>query len=250
MTVFDQPFPQIWLNCLLGGKSAFRIPVFKPMHHKSQQYILLLKKICKYVAFGLNWDSIRQTIIQDRFILLAMYIQLPFRKDWIFIRCDYMRWNVLLSIWQVLCEGNPPVTGRFPWQKPVMQNLNAFFVVRLNNILSKQWCYCWFKTPWWSCNAMTKTNFCFFFLLPVGASAVLQQQSNLWPRGSQAHWHDFSPGGYGKHQTKYKFKILYRPIYKYVHWVLYELLRGKLQRDEIENVPATAHDWVRYVVSF
>ena len=32
----------------------------------------------------------------------------------------------------VLCEGNPPVTGGFPSQKPVTRGLDVFFGLRLN----------------------------------------------------------------------------------------------------------------------
>ena len=37
-----------------------------------------------------------------------------------------------------LCEGNPPVTGVFPSQRPVAQSFDIFFVMRLNKRLNKQ----------------------------------------------------------------------------------------------------------------
>ena len=46
-----------------------------------------------------------------------------------------------------LCEGNPPVTGEFTSQRPVARSLGAFFKLRLNNGLSKQWRRRWFETP-------------------------------------------------------------------------------------------------------
>ena len=56
-----------------------------------------------------------------------------------------------------LCEGNPPVTGGFPSQKPVMR---SFFGGRLNKPLSKQSIDRWFVTPWLSlwrhCNDFRK----------------------------------------------------------------------------------------------
>ena len=38
----------------------------------------------------------------------------------------------------VLCEGNSPVTGEFPAQRPVTQGFDIFFDLRLNKRLSKQ----------------------------------------------------------------------------------------------------------------
>ena len=37
-----------------------------------------------------------------------------------------------------LCEGNPPVTGGFPSQRPVVRSFDVFFDLRLNKWLSKQ----------------------------------------------------------------------------------------------------------------
>ena len=46
-----------------------------------------------------------------------------------------------------LCEGNSPVTGEFPTQRSVTRTFNVFFVLRLNNQLSKQSLCWWFETP-------------------------------------------------------------------------------------------------------
>ena len=37
-----------------------------------------------------------------------------------------------------LCEGNSPVTGEFPAQRPVMRSFDVFFDLHLNKQLSKQ----------------------------------------------------------------------------------------------------------------
>ena len=37
-----------------------------------------------------------------------------------------------------LCEGNPPMTGGFPSQRPVTRSFDVFFDLRLNKRLSKQ----------------------------------------------------------------------------------------------------------------
>ena len=38
-----------------------------------------------------------------------------------------------------ICEGNSPVSGEFPAQRPVARNFEDFFDLRLNRRLSKQW---------------------------------------------------------------------------------------------------------------
>ena len=45
-----------------------------------------------------------------------------------------------------LCEGNPPVTGGFPSQRPVTLSFDLFFDMRLNKIFSKQSRLWWFET--------------------------------------------------------------------------------------------------------
>ena len=42
--------------------------------------------------------------------------------------------SVLLAI----CEGNSPITGEFPSQRPMTQSFDVFFDLRLNKRLSKQ----------------------------------------------------------------------------------------------------------------
>ena len=65
------------------------------------------------------------------------------------------------------CEGNPPVTGGFPSQRPVKRSFDVFFDPRLNKRISKQsrrrrfetssyslWCHCngiTYLGPWQSC---------------------------------------------------------------------------------------------------
>ena len=57
-----------------------------------------------------------------------------------------------------LCEGNSPVTGEFPSQRPVTRNFDVFFDLRLNKRLSERSCGWWFETllsPLWRhCNGM------------------------------------------------------------------------------------------------
>ena len=46
-----------------------------------------------------------------------------------------------------LCEGNSPVTGEFPSQRPETQSFDVFFDLRMNKRLSKQSRRRWFDTP-------------------------------------------------------------------------------------------------------
>ena len=61
-----------------------------------------------------------------------------------------------------LCEGNPPVTGGFPSQRPVTRNFDGFFYLRLNKRLSKQLKHWWFEMPshslWRHCDEQPKVD--------------------------------------------------------------------------------------------
>ena len=46
-----------------------------------------------------------------------------------------------------ICEGNLPVTGWFPSQRPATRNFDVFFYLLLNKRLSKQSRRRWFETP-------------------------------------------------------------------------------------------------------
>ena len=73
-----------------------------------------------------------------------------------------------------LCEGNPPVTGGLPSQRPVMRSFDVFFDLRLNKRLNKKSRRRWFEKPWRSlwhhCNVMISTSFAIYVL----------SVSNMW----------------------------------------------------------------------
>ena len=64
------------------------------------------------------------------------------------VRWEVPAWRPVTSWWrhqmdafsalQALCEGNSPVTGEFPSQRPVAQSFDVFFDLRLNTGLGKQ----------------------------------------------------------------------------------------------------------------
>ena len=55
--------------------------------------------------------------------------------------------NGTFSALLVLGQGNPPVTGGFPSQRPVTRSFDVFFYLRLEKRLSKQLRRRWFETP-------------------------------------------------------------------------------------------------------
>ena len=46
-----------------------------------------------------------------------------------------------------LCDGNSPVTGEYPSQRPVTRSIDVFFDLCLNKRLRKQSRGCWFELP-------------------------------------------------------------------------------------------------------
>ena len=66
--------------------------------------------------------------------------------------------NGTFSAYLVLCEGNPPVTGGFPSQRPVTRSFDVFFDLRMKKRSSKQSRHRWFARPscplWRHCNVM------------------------------------------------------------------------------------------------
>ena len=113
--------------------------------------------------------------------------------------------NGNISTLLAICEGNSPVTGEFPAQRPVTRSFDVFFHLRLNERLSKQWWGWWFETPsrplWRYCNGMVHNH---VFLIPrnellepeVGLSTV----PNYLPEGP---WEDtmwyLPPAQNGRH---------------------------------------------------
>ena len=72
------------------------------------------------------------------------------------------RWNLQMetsSMLLALCEGNSPVTGEFPSQRPVAWSFDVFFDLCQNKRLSKQSRNMWFEMPshplWRHCNELS-----------------------------------------------------------------------------------------------
>ena len=78
--------------------------------------------------------------------------------------CSWWRHKMeTFSALLVLCEGNLPVTGGFPPQRPVTRSFDVFCDLRLDERLSKRSRHRWFESPWRSlwrhCNVMTLVDF-------------------------------------------------------------------------------------------
>ena len=79
--------------------------------------------------------------------------------------------SVLLALW----DGNPPVTGEFPSQRPVTRTFGVFFDLNLWKQLGKQSYRLWFETPsrslWRHCNEETWFEFEFINIGNVDQNA-------------------------------------------------------------------------------
>ena len=81
---------------------------------------------------------------------------------WLFLRPWWRYQTETFSALLVICAGNSPVADEFPppphTQRSVTPSFDAFFDLRLNKRVSKQWWGWWFETSsrplWRHCNAM------------------------------------------------------------------------------------------------
>ena len=104
---------------------------------------------------------------------------------WYQRQCDIVRFTIKSKTWWrhqmeifsallALCAGNSPVAGEIPAQRPVTQNFDVFFGLRLNKPLSKQSWGWWFETPsrplWCHCHA--KSYFKGFHIISFMANPV------------------------------------------------------------------------------
>ena len=130
-----------------------------------------------------------------------------------------------------LCDGNPPVTGGFPSQRPVTRSFGVFFVLCLNKRLSKQLRRWWFETPsrlLWNqckdalmsrvaitlqCDAVITRSILMKNLLYIGSCSMSSWRHVLWvcPVGFD-HGADRICCTPSKCRTDYSVKRLYFPL--------------------------------------
>ena len=74
---------------------------------------------------------------------------------------DVIKWKHFPRCWPFV-QGNSPVPGEFPAQRPVTRSFDVFFDLRLNKRLSKEHRRRWFETPsrslWGHCNGLFDRN--------------------------------------------------------------------------------------------
>ena len=81
-----------------------------------------------------------------------------------------------------LCEGNSPITGEFPAQRPATRSFDVFSDLRLNKRLRKQ-SWCWrFGTPW--CSLWRHCN-----ILLVANHSQTQKSANRVQKSCNMLWH-------------------------------------------------------------
>ena len=95
----------------------------------------------------IDWIGIRKP--PQSHVDLSKLVELEF--IWFLVRVSWWHhqmeiFSALLALW----EGNSPVTGEFPSQRPVTRSLDVFFDLHLNKWLSKPSRHRWFATPSWS----------------------------------------------------------------------------------------------------
>ena len=95
----------------------------------------------QYVVFSSRWHAILQDVVQSIVSrVLSKHCHFPYGSWW---RHQMERFSASLA----LCEGNPPVTGGFPPQKPAARRCTVIFDLRLSKRSRKQYWGRWFETP-------------------------------------------------------------------------------------------------------
>ena len=98
-----------------------------------------------------RWVLIREKSQLKIFIFLAFLTNCLIKSPRVpmvtlFFHDDVIKWKHFSAL-LAICEGNSPVTGQFPAQRPVTQSFDVFFDLCLNERLNKQSWGWWFETP-------------------------------------------------------------------------------------------------------
>ena len=82
-------------------------------------------------------------------IFESNFVPVNYNISLIYASCRHdgvIKWKHIPRYWP-LCEGNLPINGVFPAQRPVTRSFDVFFDLCLNKRLSKQSRHRWFETP-------------------------------------------------------------------------------------------------------
>ena len=89
------------------------------------------------------------------------------------------------SVLLALCVGNSPVTGEFPSHRPVTRSFDVFFVLRLNNQLSKHsrgwWVEMQSRPLWRHCNVITIPKTCAYVIGHIPCVCSDYNSKHSWP---------------------------------------------------------------------
>ena len=108
------------------------------------------------------------------------------------LRDDVIKWDAFYAL-LALYEGNPPVTGGFPSQRPVTWRIDILFDAPLNKQLRKQSRCRWFETLLWSfwrhCNEYTSFNwFDYTSILEISTVCILFTVTvRVWGKGTKVN---------------------------------------------------------------
>ena len=106
--------------------------------HQSSTSLAFVRGIQRWPVNSPHKGPVTQMFPFDEVIMFAhIFCDIKYVEHWpssIWWHHQIEKFSMLL----VLCEGNPPVTGGFPSQRPVMCSLDVFFDLHLNKQLSKQ----------------------------------------------------------------------------------------------------------------
>ena len=108
--------------------------------------------------------------------------------------------NEIFSAFLALSEGNSPITGEFPSQRPVMRSLDVFFDLNLNKRSGKPSRRWWFEKPlrslWRHCKVWNskfvntrKTEFLTPWIIFMNVTLIQMIVTMWWTRGLHGRFH-------------------------------------------------------------
>ena len=87
-----------------------------------------------------------ESSLKIRLVVCGGHLRDEDRPAILSVHNDVIKWKHFPRYWPI-CEGNPPVSGGFPSQRPVTRSFDVFFDLCLNKTLSRQSRRRWFETP-------------------------------------------------------------------------------------------------------
>ena len=131
-------------------------PPVSPYYHKNVYFVLL---DFEFVSLTVLIKQLSMDYCKLYAKTFSGFIDQLWSVTWYTTYPDLSWWRHQMETFSALldlCDGNSPVTGEIPSQRPVTRSFDVFFDIRLNKRLSKQPRRRWFETPshslWRHCN--------------------------------------------------------------------------------------------------